>query len=302
MKKIISLFLILSMLKFTIVSQNGVEMPLYDGLIPNSKPAENLEKTSVNEWKIPFTTETSIPTLTPFFPENPNGQAVVICPGGAYIGTAGLHEGTEVAQELVKKGITAFVLKYRIPDDRYCLDKRLAPLQDAQQALRVVRKNAKKWNIDTQMVGIMGFSAGGHLAATTSTQFLQSADMTLQDTTNIRPDFSILIYPVISFQDSLTHTFSRERLLGLEIDDAHKILYSNELQVTKRTPPCFLVHSQDDDAVKVENSIRYYEACIGQKIKAEMHLFPTGGHGYGMIIPNSEVRWMDLLFSFLKQI
>jgi acetyl esterase/lipase len=302
MKKIILLFCTISMFKITIFTQNGIEMPLYESVIPNSKPAENLEKTSINEWKIPFTTETSIPTITPFFPEKPNGQAVVICPGGAYIGTAGLHEGTEVAQEFAQKGITAFVLKYRIPDDRYCLDKRLAPLQDAQQALRVVRKNAKKWRIDPKNVGIMGFSAGGHLAATASTQFQHLADMTLQDTTNIRPDFSILIYPVISFQDSLTHTFSRERLLGLEIDEVHKVLYSNELQVTQRTPPCFLVHSQDDDAVKVENSIRYYEACIKQKIKSEMHLFPTGGHGYGMIIPNSEARWMEFLFAFLKGI
>jgi acetyl esterase/lipase len=293
------LLLTIFMVKCTLSAQNGQEMPLYEGKIPNSIVAENLEQTSINEWKISFTTETSIPTLTPFFPEQPNGQAIVICPGGAYIGTARLHEGTDVAQILAKKGITAFVLKYRIPDDRYCVDKRLAPLQDAQQALRMVRKNAKKWGINPNKVGIMGFSAGGHLAATASTQFANLADMTLQDTTNVRPDFSILIYPVISFQDSLTHTFSRERLLGATIDEAHKDLYSNELQVTKSTPPCFLVHAQDDDAVLVDNSLVYYQACIKQGVKSEMHLFPTGGHGFGMMIPKTNLNWMDLLFSFL---
>jgi acetyl esterase/lipase len=302
MKKIISLLFSIFMYQFAIIAQNGKELPLYERPIPNSKPAENLEKTTINEWKIPFTTETSIPTLTPFFSKKPNGQAVIICPGGAYVGTAGLHEGTDVAREFAKKGITAFVLKYRIPDDRYCIDKSLVPLQDAQQALRMVRKNAKNWKINPNKVGIMGFSAGGHLAATTSTQFHNLAEKTLQDTTNIRPDFSILIYPVISFQDSLTHAFSRERLLGLDINQTEKDLYSNELQITKNTPPCFLVHSQDDDAVKVENSIRYYEACVKQKIKAEMHLFPSGGHGYGMNIPNSETKWMDFLFTFLKQL
>jgi acetyl esterase/lipase len=298
----IVLILLLKMLDFQLSAQNNAPFPLYEGKIPNSIPSENREKTAINEWKIPFTTETSEPTLQAFFPEKPNGQAIVICPGGAYVGAAGLHEGTEVAEYLTKKGITAFVLKYRIPDDRYCYDKRLAPLQDAQQALRTVRKNAIKWNINTRKVGIMGFSAGGHLAATASTQFEQLADFTLQDTTSIRPDFSVLIYAVISFQDSLTHAYSRERLLGLEVDKAHKDLYSNELQVNKRTPPCFLVHAQDDDAVLVDNSIEYYQACTKHKVKAEMHLFPNGGHGFGMVNPTTKVSWMELLLAFLDKI
>ncbi len=281
-------------------SQTPLEIPLYgDQPIPNSKPAENLEKTEINEWGVSFTTETSEPTLRIFLPETPNGSAVVICPGGAYIGTAGSHEGDEVAMALSGFGIAAFVLKYRLPDDRYCLDKSLAPLQDAQQAMRLVRNRAAEWKISPEKIGIMGFSAGGHLAAATATHFDFRADASSKDFTSTRPDFVALIYPVISFSDSLTHIFSRQRLLGEHPSEEQIRFFSNELQVTAQSPPAFLIHMQDDDAVPVENAIAYYQACLRNKVKAEMHLYPEGGHGFGLYSEDayfqSFVFWLETL-------
>nr|MCU0346459.1 alpha/beta hydrolase [Saprospiraceae bacterium] len=192
-------------------------LPLYGTApIPNSKPAENLEKTEINDWKIEFTTETSQPTLTPFLPKKPNGTAMIICPGGGYSGTAGDHEGRQIAAALNEAGITAFVLKYRIPNDRYCVDKSLAPLQDAQQAIRLVRQRAAEWGVNPNKIGIMGFSAGGHLAATAATHFAQNADPTCSDKTSVRPDLVALIYPVVSFREGIGHDGSKENLIGKE--------------------------------------------------------------------------------------
>lgn len=283
-------------------SQEPLEMPLYGSQsIPNSIPGENREKTEINEWKVSFTTETSVPTLTLYAPEAPNGIAVVICPGGGYFGTAGDHEGKQVAEALRALGVTAFVLKYRIPDDRYCIDKSLAPLQDAQQAIRLVRKNAAEWKINPEKIGIMGFSAGGHLAASTATHFSFQADKTNADITSTRPDFAILIYPVISLTDSLGHEGSRVRLLGAKPSAEQICFFSNELQVTPQTPPVFLLHTQDD-FVKVENSLQYFEACLRNGVSAEMHIFPKGGHGYGLKYPQGEGSWVGLLEEWLKQL
>lgn len=276
------------------------ESPLYAGPIPNSKPAENLEKTAINQWGTVFTTETSIPTLTYYAPAHPNGQAVIICPGGGYVGTAGEKEGTVIAQALVEQGISAFVLKYRIPMDRTCVDRSLAPLQDAQEAIRQVRKGAKQWGIDPHKIGIMGFSAGGHLAATAATHFDFKADADNPDTTSVRPDFAILIYPVISFTDSLAHGGSRNNLIGPESTKERIDFFSNEKQVTKDCPPAFLVHAQDDGAVPVGNSVAYFMACTRAGVLAEMHLYPKGGHGFGINNPTTTDQWMERLYNFLK--
>jgi acetyl esterase/lipase len=292
--------LIFSTLFIHIMAQNGVEMPLYTGKIPNSRTAPNPEKVDKRPNGTRFISWTAEPTLTVFVPEKPNGQGVVICPGGGYRGTAIDHEGFDVARALNAVGVAAFVLKYRIPNDTTNVDKSLAPLQDAQHALRLVRQNAVKWKVNPSKIGIMGFSAGGHLAATASTHYTKNADHEQTDTTNIRPDFSILIYPVISFTDSLTHGGSRTNLLGKKPLEADKQLYSNELQVTPQSPPAFLVHSQDDKTVKVENSIAYYLACTRNGILAEMHLYPKGGHGYGMDNKTTTDKWFERLVSWLK--
>ncbi len=283
-----------------VTAQTPAELPLYSGVIPNSKPAENLEKTAVNEWGVLFTTGTSVPTITPYFPEKPNGAAVVIFPGGGYVGTAGDHEGKQVAEALNTRGITAFVVKYRIPDDRYCVDKSLAPLQDAQQAIRLVRKNAAAWKILPGKIGILGFSAGGHLAATAATHFNFKADPAEKDTTSVRPDFVALVYAVISFSDTLGHAGSRAALLGEHPSGDRIRFFSNELQVTQQSPVVFLVHAGDDDGVKVENSLTYYRACLDKGVPAEMHLYARGGHGFGLNNPTTEDKWLDRLVNWVN--
>lgn len=200
-------------------------------------------------------------------PQQATGQAVVICPGGGYAGVAYAHEGIQVAEWLNKQGITAFVLRYRMPNGHPAI-----PLKDAQTALKMVRDSAQAWHVDPHQVGIMGFSAGGHLAATASTHFT-SADN--------RPDFSILIYAVVSFDEEITHGGTRQNLLGKEITPEKIDYYSNEKQITAQTPIAFLALSDDDTAVPSANSIHYYSALKRHGISAELHIYPTGGHGWG---------------------
>lgn len=273
--------------------------PLYENKIPNSKPTVDKEK-SVNNG-ILIISEVSIPTITVYKPkkQNKSRSAVIICPGGGYGILASGHEGSDVALALNKIGVTAFVLKYRLPNDEIMADKTIGPLQDAQRALQIVRERAKEWNVDVAKVGIMGFSAGGHLAASASTLFEHSLiENKLQ--TSLRPDFSILIYPVISFSDSLTHLGSRENLAGKNPSEEIKKLYSCELQVTSNTPKAFIVHASDDADVSVKNSIAYYEALLSKKIYSEMLLYPHGGHGFGMNNKTISDKWMDNLKSWMS--
>lgn len=208
-----------------------------------------------------------------------NGTAVVICPGGGYSGLAFQHEGVQVAKWLNSLGITAFLLQYRLPSDLIMEDKSIGPLQDVQEAIRIVRRKAKEWKIDPAKVGVMGFSAGGHLASTASTHYDKMVYTPLDDLT-ARPDFSILIYPVISMH--IGHEGSKHNLIG-EAASAEMIdHFSSDLQVNENTPPAFLVHSVDDAVVRVENSIRYLLALKQHNVPAELHIYEKGGHGYGL--------------------
>ncbi len=276
------------------INTTAQEMQLYSGAVPNSKSATNKEST-VSKDNVTRISKVSVPTLTMYKPANPNGMSVIICPGGGYGILAFDKEGTRVAEEMNKWGITAFVLKYRLPDDTTNIDKSLAPLQDAQQAIRMIRRNATQWGLKKDKIGIMGFSAGGHLAATAATHFASNADATNKDTISVRPDFAILIYPVISFDSTITHKGSRNNLVGATASAEQIKLYSNELQVTAKTPPSFLIHAGDDGSVPVENSIRFYQACIKNKVPAEMHLYPKGGHGFGMFNKTTSDNWMERL-------
>ena len=258
------------------------EMSLYEGDIPNNKPnLENKERIVLENGGFRIS-EVVKPTLTRFNPLKPNGMSIIICPGGGYVRLAFDHEGVEVAKAFNAMGITAFVLKYRLPNEKMQVDRTTAPLQDAQQAIRLVRKNAEKWGLKADKIGIMGFSAGGHLAATAATHFTMKADPSVKEDISVRPDFAILIYPVASMVDEITHKGSRNNLIGEKPSAEMEKLYSNELQVTAQTPPTFLVHAGDDGAVPIENSIRFHQACIKNKVPVEMHLYPHGGHGFGM--------------------
>ncbi|MBN1924526.1 MAG: alpha/beta hydrolase [Prolixibacteraceae bacterium] len=219
-----------------------------------------------------------------FYPakkELATSTAVVVCPGGGYWGIAIDHEGKQTAEWLNSIGISAFVLKYRLPDDAIMKDKTEGPLQDAQQAIRIIRRRAKEWNIDPAKIGIMGYSAGGHLASTLSTHYDDNV-YEPEDGTSARPDFSILIYPVITMDKTYTHMGSREALLGKNPTEELVKRFSNELQVNSKTPPAFLVHSLDDGAVPYLNSVNYTLALRKHNVPCELHLYEQGGHGYGL--------------------
>ena len=273
-------------------------MPLYTDSIPNSRTTPDEETTSNNG--VLIISKVSRPTLTAYLPpkERSTGTAVIICPGGGYSVLAAAHEGSDVAKEFMKQGVAAFVLKYRIPDDATMVNKEIGPLQDAQEAIKTVREHAGEWNIDTKRVGIMGFSAGGHLASTEGTHYTKAV-IANPNNTSLRPDFMILIYPVISFDDSIGHRGSRDNLIGKNPSEEKKKYYSNELQVTGDTPPAFLVHAGDDDVVNVENSIRFYEAMIQHHVPVELHLYQNGGHGFGMFVPKSKDLWMERCMNWM---
>jgi len=272
-------------------------IPLYPNGVPNSKPtpADYVEKMDQNN----FISGVSTPTLIPYFVygAKANGTAVIICPGGGYSGLSMVNEGSEIAEAFNKIGVTAFILKYRLPSDDIMVNKTIGPLQDAQRAVQLVRQNAAQWHIDPNKVGIIGFSAGGHLASTAETHF-NDAVIDNPDNINLRPDFAILLYPVISF-GGVAHVGSRENLIGKNPSQQLIDLYSNEKQVTANTPPTFLVQAEDDDVVPVQNSLLFYNALLQNKVKAEMHIFPQGGHGFGLNNSTTKDYWFDRLTEWM---
>jgi acetyl esterase/lipase len=275
-------------------------LPLYPGPVPNSKPSDVKESSVTLANGGVRISNVGQPTLTVFRApkDQANGTAIIVCPGGGYARLAIDHEGYDVAKRLNDMGVTAFVLKYRLPNESSQLDKSTAPLMDAQQALRLVRQRAAEFGVNPARVGILGFSAGGHLASTAGTHFARPAGGT-PDPTSVRPDFQVLLYPVISFSDSLMHAGSRTNLLGAAPTAAQVRLYSNELQVTAQTPPTFLVHAADDKTVKVQNSLRFYEACLHHRVPVEMHLYPQGGHGFGLHNKTTKDEWIGRLQNWL---
>jgi len=274
---------------------------LYNGTIPNSVPCDKKEITLTTAPNHTVVSGITVPTLTAFFPEQKDSfkTAVIICPGGGYTRLAIEHEGYAVARELNKRGVTAFVLKNRVPADAECMtNKEIVPLEDVERAIKIVRDRAKEFDISTDKVGVMGFSAGGHVASTIGTHF-NTVVIDNASNTNLRPDFLILGYPVISFTDSLGHRGSRDNMLGKNPPLDKIILYSNELQVTKETPPTFLVHASDDHTVNVENSIAFFEALQKNKVATELHIYQRGGHGFGLHNPTTKDFWLDRAVNWL---
>lgn len=255
-----------------------------------------------SDGKVTGMSKVSTPTLTLFQPKEieSNGTVIVIFPGGGYSHLAIEKEGYKVARWLNELGITAFVLKYRLPSDEIMRDKSLAPLADAQQAIRYIRENAQNWNLDPEKVGVLGFSAGGHLAASLSTRFNEKVAST-RNPISARPDFSILIYPVITMADSLTHEGSRKNLLGENVSSLMKMRFSTENLVNELTPPTFLIHATDDHSVPVENSLVYYAALKKSKVPVELHVYEQGGHGFGMGTKGTNQYWPESLKRWLQQ-
>ena len=278
-------------------------IPLYDGPVPGGRPCTDQEYTG--KWNgINILYKISNPAVAVYLPDRKSDAptaAVIICPGGGYGVNAWQHEGNEIAEVFQRWGMAAFVVKYRLPDDACMVDKKYAPLQDVQRAFELVRTKAKDWGIDPNKVGVMGFSAGGHLASTAATRYLNPVLNSFANT-NLRPDFQILIYPVISMLPENGHQGSAENLLGKEASTELKRQFSSELNVPADAPTAFLIHASDDEVVKPNNSILYYQALIAKKLSASLHLYPKGGHGFGMNNPTTSDLWMDRLQAWLKDL
>lgn len=296
-----ALFLSFSFCLLLLAGQSQQTIPLYADSIPNSIPGPDEESSTGPPNGILIISKVSKPTLTiyPAPADKATGAAVIICPGGGYFILAAGHEGADVARKFNEMGITAFVLKYRIPNDAWMPNKEIGPLQDAQRAIQYVREHAADWKLKKDRIGIMGFSAGGHLASTAGTHFGRWT-IPNPNKTSLRPDFMILVYPVISFRDSIGHMGSRDNLLGKTPAAAKITEYSNELQVTRKTPPAFLVHAKDD-WVKVENSLLFEAALKKSKVPCETLIYESGGHGFGLKNPKSEVLWVEKARDWMRK-
>jgi acetyl esterase/lipase len=303
MKNKLTLLALLLALAGPVAAQQD-SLYLWPGAVPYDLPGEQPE--TVTHSKNPDTylvRNVQKPLLKVFLPPpgKANGASIIICPGGGYWLLAVGHEGDDFARWFAQQGVTAFVLKYRLPNERLVdpAHMEIVPLLDAQQAVRLVRRQAARWQLRPDRIGIMGFSAGGHLAATVGTQFRRVVGG-VADTTSVRPDLMVLVYPVISFRDNYGHLGSRDNLLGKDPSTELIDLYSNELQVTPQVPPTFLLHTADDP-VKVQNSVNFFLALQKHKVPAELHVYEKGGHGYGLAAGKPGLdSWPDRLRAWLR--
>ena len=260
--KSIVLIIMLSMTT-VLFAQQSIEIPLWPDGPPNSNGLTGNEQ----ELEPNRVSNVTRPTITVFHPSNPNGMAIIMCPGGAYIRLATDTEGRDMASWFCSQGITYIMLKYRMPNGHQDV-----PFSDAEQAIRIVRKHAKEWGVKSDRIGIMGASAGGHLASTLATHY--SSEET-------KPDFQILLYPVITMDLANAHQGSRINLLGKNPSPEQEKKYSNELQVSPDTPQAFIALSSDDGAVPPTNGVNYYLSLVKNRVSASLHIYPTGGHGWG---------------------
>ncbi|GLU44864.1 alpha/beta hydrolase [Allomuricauda sp. NBRC 101325] len=307
MKNIKQTALILILTTIGMSAQNTI-IPLWPNEIPNQKTSAEEEKVEHTEDGIIWITNVQEPTIEVFLPSKrmSNGKAVVIFPGGGYYGLAYDWEGTDIAKTLTAKGIAGIVVKYRLPWSKsIAKDKHLVPMQDAQRAMRLVRSKAKEWNLDENQIGIMGFSAGGHLASTLGTHYDEKVypAQVGEDGISARPDFMALIYPVITLGVPSTHTGSRASLVGEKPTQAELDYLSNEKQVDGNTPPTFLLHAADDGAVPVENSLMFFSALKENKVPVTMHVYPTGGHGFSLGLEHERLKnWINLFFDWMDNL
>lgn len=290
--------------------QNGQTINIWPGTAPGSEGLtlneEVVERsTEPTKMKDRFAWRILNPTLTVYLPEKPNGAGILIAPGGGYQRVVLDKEGAEIALWLNSFGITCFVLRYRLPGEGHQQGPDV-PLQDAQRAMRIIRKNASAWGLDPNHLGIMGFSAGGHVASSLAVKYHHQVYQSIDaiDEVNARPDFLILGYPVITMLDEYVHLGSRNQLLGKQPAKEQIEAYSSELFVTKDTPQTFIMHAINDTSVPVENSINFCLALKKSKVSVEIHLFKDGGHGYSIRFTQGKTcrLWPELCAEWLKSI
>ena len=274
-----------------------VPIPLYENRVPNSRevPADYLEQTDADG----LITRITQPALIPFFPDKATatGTAILLFPGGGYR-LLSLGACEEIAKALSKEGIAAFIVKYRLPSDTIMINRSIGPLQDAQTAIRLVRKRAAGWGINPNKVGMMGLSAGGHLVSMEGTQ-QDRIVIPNEEKINLRPDFMALLYPVIIYDPAIPRT--RENLIGKQPSPELLNLYSTDKHVTAATPPTFMVHAADDDVIPVKNTLSFFDALLKVNVKAEMHILQSGGHGFALADADSKDNWFRMFKSWLAE-
>jgi acetyl esterase/lipase len=285
------------------------EIAIWPGTAPGSQGASAKQEV-VERSKDPAVKDRAVfgvtrPTLEVWKPQTPNGTAVIVMPGGAYQRVVVDKEGMEMGDRLTKDGVTVFVLTYRLPVGGHAQAANVA-LQDAQRAVRLVRKNAQEWGLKPDHIGVMGFSAGGHVAASLGTSFDKKVYDAVDDadTVSARPDFLALIYPVISMDAGVTHEESRRNLLGTEPSEAAINEYSADKHVRADMPPTFLLHADDDSQVTTENTIRFYRALKAAKVSTELHIFRKGEHGFGLRFTKGlpVAVWPDLYVAWARNL
>jgi len=299
--------IVLTLLLFsTITKAQNFVIPLWSGNIPNYQEVGELEilknMSSTEHYKL-----VQKPDISVFLPSKNNrtGQAVLVIPGGGYQAIVHIWEGEDIAKWLNSNGIAAIVLKYRLPNAKSNIIRHKSPLLDASRAIKIVKEHAEEWQIDKNNIGVMGFSAGGHLASTLGTHYDKDMNSQLDriDSISSRPDFMVLMYPVVTMNERFTHMGSRNNLLGTNPSPELVDYYSNEKQISVNTPPTFIVHSSDDDVVLVENSTAFYKALQEKNIDSEMHIFQYGGHGFALANGKGYLElWKSICIAWLKNI
>jgi acetyl esterase/lipase len=258
-------------------------------VIPNLKDTANIEKNT--------------PELYSYIPQEiKHSKIFLILPGGGYTHHAMDHEGHQVAKRLNEQGYCAFVLKYRLPTSKQQIDKRIAPIQDAQRALIVIKEKSKELKIEKPKFGVLGFSAGGHLASTLSTHFDTDYHHQNLSSKDLRPDFSVLVYPVISMEDGITHNGSKTNLIGPDFKPEDVIRFSNEKNINRKTPPAYLIHAKDDKAVPIENSLRYQNELNKYNIPNYLFVYEKGGHGFGMNNKQEPLDWFENMLEWIEKV
>jgi acetyl esterase/lipase len=295
--------ILLCVIGILVLNYNGhcqAVYPLYEGKIPNSRK-HSVKETYEEQDGVVRIGNITVPTIEVFLPDSARnkGAAIIIFPGGGYWINAYKHEGVDVAKALNQWGIAAFVVKYRIPDSATMPNPAIGPIQDAQRALQWVRERADSMKLDINKIGMLGFSAGGHLVSTAGTHF-NTPYIDNPQRISLRPDFMVLVYSVISYSAPYAHSGSSTKLLGSKPTQSMLDAFSAEKNVTDSTPPSFLVHTTEDNGVSPLHSIRFYEALLAHNVPAELHIYQFGKHGFGLQLPNKNESWLERCIHWME--
>lgn len=302
--KMIRIIILLFFVFLAEINSQSQIIPLWENDIPNKNSLEIDE--IIDTTDIIKIRHVNNPSIEIFYPsiKNKNDIAILVIPGGGYSILAYDWEGTDIAKMLNSYGITACVLKYRLPSSKDNIDGKLSPFIDAQRAMRLIRNHSSKLGISSNKIGVIGFSAGGHLAVTLGTHYEEQIFVSDNiDSISAKPDFMVLMYPVVTFVESYRHNGSVQKLLGSSNSSELLEYYSGELNLDENTPPCFLVHSNDDPAVNVKNSLTFFSELSKYQKKSELHIYNSGGHGFGLALNNQRLNvWKDLAISWIKSL